>query len=86
MTWESVRRVLAESFRTWWQDRPFRTAGALAYDSIFAFGPILMIVLGLAGLLFGERAARGEIPGGSVRPTEQQGRLSSSSAGCITLP
>ena len=36
-------------------------AAALSYYTAFSFGPLLIIVISIAGLIFGEEAARGEI-------------------------
>ena len=34
---------------------------ALAYYTMFSIAPLLLIVISVAGLVFGEEAARGEI-------------------------
>jgi membrane protein len=36
-------------------------AAALAYQGVFSLGPLLLIAIGIAGLVYGERAARGEL-------------------------
>ena len=36
---------------------------ALAYYTVFSLGPLLLIVISIAGLVFGQEAARGEIVG-----------------------
>ena len=38
-------------------------AAALAYCTVFSVAPLLLSVIALAGLLFGQEAARGEIMG-----------------------
>lgn len=45
----------------WIEDRCARTGAALAFYTIFSLAPILVIAIGLAGMVFGEQAARGEI-------------------------
>jgi membrane protein len=43
--------------------KPFRLAAALAYYTLFSLAPLLVVALGIAGLAFGEEAARGQIFG-----------------------
>src|SRR5438105_2889634 len=54
-------RVLKAAGRGWVADRAPRLGAALAYYSIFSLAPLLLISVGLAGLVFGGKAARGEI-------------------------
>jgi len=35
--------------------------GALAYYTLFSIAPVLIIVIAIAGFVFGEEAARGEM-------------------------
>lgn len=44
-------------------DKATRLGAALAYYSVFSIGPLLMIVIAIAGLVFGEEAVRGELFG-----------------------
>jgi membrane protein len=45
-----------------WRDDHARSYGAaLAYYTLFSIGPLLLIVISIAGAVFGEQAARGEI-------------------------
>jgi membrane protein len=55
--------VLKEAAVAWNDDRAPRLGAALAYYSVFSLAPLLLIAIGLAGLVFGEQAARGEILG-----------------------
>jgi membrane protein len=43
--------------------KPFRLAAALAYYTLFSIAPLLVVALGIAGLVFGEEAAPGQIFG-----------------------
>jgi membrane protein len=45
----------------WVEDNALRLSAALAYYSIFSLAPLLIITIALAGLIFGEQAARGHI-------------------------
>mgnify|MGYP002778121233 CR=1 FL=1 len=57
----SVGQLLKETFHEWNQDKASRLAAALAYYTIFSIAPLLMIAIAVAGAVFGEEAARGEI-------------------------
>lgn len=45
----------------WIDDRASSMGAALAYYTLFSVAPLLLIVIAVAGLLFGPEAARGEI-------------------------
>src|SRR4051812_6621332 len=47
----------------WIDDYAPSMGAALSYYTLFSIAPLLLIVIGLAGLFFGEQAARGEIFG-----------------------
>lgn len=45
----------------WWGSNPGRLAAALAFYSLFSLAPVLVVAVGVAGAVFGEQAARGEL-------------------------
>ena len=49
--------------RAWVDDYAPSMGAALAYYTIFSIAPLLLIVISVAGLVFGEQAARGELFG-----------------------
>ncbi len=53
--------LFVQSFNEWMADRALRFSAALAYYSIFAMAPLIIIAIAVAGLAFGEEAARGQI-------------------------
>lgn len=56
--------VLAkEAFSSWVEDYGQSMGAALAYYTVFSLAPLLLIVISVAGLIFGADAARGEILG-----------------------
>jgi membrane protein len=55
--WDLTR----QSVLAWRADHASSMGGALAYYTLFATAPILIIAIAVAGLFFGEEAARGEI-------------------------
>jgi len=54
-------RLLKETAGTWSEDYAPSMGAALSYYSLFSIAPLLLIVISVAGLVFGEDAARGAI-------------------------
>jgi membrane protein len=50
-----------EVWRLWFANNPFQHAAALAYFTVFSLAPLLIILLAVAGAVFGEEAVHGEI-------------------------
>ncbi|OCQ89664.1 ribonuclease BN [Nostoc sp. MBR 210] len=61
MNFSAIVRLFQETFQEWSEDKASRLAAALAYYTIFSIAPLLIIVIAIAGAVFGEEAARGEI-------------------------
>jgi membrane protein len=53
--------LFLQTFNGWLEDRALRFSAALAYYSIFAMAPLVIISISVAGLVFGEQAARGQV-------------------------
>lgn len=53
--------VLTTAFDNWSRHRSARLGAALAYYSVFSLGPLLLIVISIAGMLFGDDAVRGSL-------------------------
>ena len=53
--------LLRESLNEWLRHTDSRRGAALAFYTVFSLAPILIIAIAIAGLFFGEEAARGEI-------------------------
>jgi membrane protein len=53
--------LIRESARAWIDDHAPSMGAALAYYTMFSLAPLLIIVIAVAGLVFGQDAARGEI-------------------------
>ncbi len=54
-------RLLREAASAWVDNRAPSMGAALAYYTMFSVAPLLLIVISVAGLVFGTDAARGEI-------------------------
>jgi membrane protein len=53
--------LLRQAANDWSEARVARMGAALAYYTIFSLAPLLVIATGIASLLFGKQAARGEL-------------------------
>jgi membrane protein len=56
-------RLVKTTIDKWIEHKDARQGAALAYYSVFSIGPLMVIAIGIAGLAFGEEAARGEVRG-----------------------
>jgi membrane protein len=61
MKLKSSWNLLKSVFNSWSADYAPSMGAALAYYTMFSIAPLLLIVISVAGLVFGEEAARGEI-------------------------
>lgn len=57
----SIFQLLREAFEEWQEDKVSLLAAALAYYTVFSITPLLVIAIAIAGAVFGQDAARGEI-------------------------
>ncbi|HLI18014.1 MAG TPA: YihY/virulence factor BrkB family protein [Rhodanobacteraceae bacterium] len=57
--WKAVKAVFANFFA----NKPFQLAAALSYYTLLSMAPLLLLLTGLAGLLFGESNAREQVLG-----------------------
>jgi membrane protein len=55
--------VLKGAFAGWWNDNVPRMGAALAYYTLFALAPILIVAIAVGGMVFGPETVRGEIVG-----------------------
>jgi len=53
--------LLKETANSWSNHKDARSGAALAYYSIFSIGPLIVIAIAVAGLVFGTEAVRGEV-------------------------
>lgn len=61
MTLKAIGKLFTDAFDAWGEDRAARMGAALAYYTIFSLAPLLIIVIAVAGLAFGQAAAQGQI-------------------------
>lgn len=61
MNLRSAWDMLRQTYDEWSADKAPRLGAALAYYTAFSLAPLLVIAIAVASLVFGERAAQGEI-------------------------
>lgn len=59
----AILSMFSTAFKAWWDDDAIRLGASLAYYTLFALAPILLIATAVAGIVFGAEAVRGEIVG-----------------------
>ncbi len=60
---QTVFDLFKDTLQAWQQDKAAQVAAALAYYTVFSLTPLSIVAIAIAGSIFGEDAARGEIIG-----------------------
>jgi membrane protein len=55
------RKLVVETFSKWFAHDAMSQSAALAYYTVFSLAPLLVVVISIAGAVFGEDAVRGRI-------------------------
>jgi membrane protein len=63
MTARDLGWILTRALAGWWNDNVPRLGASLAYYTLFALAPILIVAITVAGLFFGADAVRQEVTG-----------------------
>jgi membrane protein len=64
MKTKDIYLLLKNTYEEWRDDKASMMAAALAYFTIFSLAPLAIIMIAIAGLFFGERAAQGQLVAG----------------------
>lgn len=56
-----IPQLLKTALAGWWNDRALSLGAAISFYTIFSMAPVLLIVVSVAGLIFGREAAQGAI-------------------------
>lgn len=73
MSGKDVVSLLKETYQEFNEDKAPRLGAALAYYTLFSLAPLLVVVIAIAAMVFGEEAARGQIVGAMGGLVGQQG-------------
>jgi len=58
---KSFFNILKQTGSSFSNDNAFKLSASLSYYTIFALGPLLIVIISLAGIFFGKDAVRGEL-------------------------
>ncbi len=58
---QRAKDFILKTVREFMADDPFVLAGALSYYTLLSLAPLLLMIVSVAGLIYGEVAARGEV-------------------------
>ncbi|WP_395827033.1 YihY/virulence factor BrkB family protein [Collimonas sp.] len=61
--YQRTQAMLSSTVQEWFKQRSGSKGAALAFYTLFSMAPMLILVIAIAGAVFGEEAARGEIFG-----------------------
>src|SRR6478672_642440 len=61
MRWQGIWDLLKQTGKEFMADNAPRLGAAMAFYSALSIAPLLLAVVGIAGLVYGDQAARGEI-------------------------
>ncbi len=61
MKLKPIWAILKDTFSEWNEDKAPRLAAALAYYAVFSIAPLMVVVIAIAGFVFGRDAAEGQI-------------------------
>ena len=54
----AILQIFAGALKAWWDDDALRLGASLAYYTLFAIAPVLLVATGIAGLAFNTEAVR----------------------------
>jgi membrane protein len=57
----TIKDILSDTYEEFIDDKALKMSAALSFYTLFSLSPLLLITISIAGALFGEEAARGEI-------------------------
>ncbi len=61
LRYKQLVRLFSRTLSSWSEDNAFRLSAALAFYTMFSLAPVLIIAIAIAGAVFGEQVARGEV-------------------------
>src|SRR5262245_973045 len=61
MRWKGLIGLVKETIHGWYSGQTFQFGAALAFYGAFALAPTLFIAIAVAGIIYGEDAARGQL-------------------------
>jgi membrane protein len=59
--WERTKHFTVRLYEAWRDDHASRLAAAIAYHTVFALAPLTLVAVAIAGLVYGQEAAAGQL-------------------------
>ena len=59
--WCDLKALTSEAVNEWYKHKAPRLGASLAFYTLISLAPLLVVIVALAGLVYGEEAARGQI-------------------------
>jgi membrane protein len=59
--WSDINALLTESYNEWSRQKGSRLGASLAFYTLLSLAPLLLVIISIAGLVFGEAAAEGQV-------------------------
>jgi membrane protein len=63
ISWPDLKRLLSQSAECWTKHNAPRMGAALAYYTLLSLMPLMLVLISVAGLVFGSKAAEGRVIG-----------------------
>lgn len=60
-SWKGIGEVLKNTFTGISDDKVVKLSGSLAYSTVFAMGPLLVVIISVCGLVLGTESAQGKV-------------------------
>lgn len=61
LSWKGIIEVLKHTFSGISDDKVLKLSGSLAYSTVFAMGPLLVVIISVCGLVLGTESAQGKV-------------------------
>ena len=58
---KGILEIFKQAFKGFGQDKLTKLSGSLAYCTVFSFGPLLIVIIFLSSIFFGQQAVEGQI-------------------------
>jgi membrane protein len=58
---KAIPGLIVQAYYEMLDDKGFKMAAALSYYAVFSMGPLLIIIIAIAGFIFGDDAAKGQV-------------------------
>jgi len=61
MNWRPWYELVRDAAVNWWTDKALRLGASLAFYTVLSLSPLVIVVLGICGLIFGPEAVQGQL-------------------------